>query len=67
MSQRTKAIEAVTEHGVFDHPGQPLASIVQVGQSTVTKVWQGYARTLLTTADRFVISIYRPLPSRCAR
>jgi uncharacterized protein YxjI len=38
MSQRTKAVEAVTEYGVFDHGGGPLATITQVGQSAAKKV-----------------------------
>jgi hypothetical protein len=48
LSQRTKAIEVVTEYGVFDHHGQPLATVTQYAQS-------GFKRVLraLTAFDQF--------------
>jgi uncharacterized protein YxjI len=38
MSQRTKAIEAVTEYRVFDHRGATLALITQIGQGRLKKI-----------------------------
>jgi uncharacterized protein YxjI len=38
LSQRTKAIEVVTEYGVFDHDGRPLATVTQYAQGRLKRV-----------------------------
>lgn len=38
---------------VSDHTGQEIARI--------TKTWEGFARTMFTTADNYVVQIHRPL------
>jgi hypothetical protein len=48
VSQRTKAIEVVTEYGVFDHEGRPLATVSQYAQGRVKRVLR-----VLTAFDQF--------------
>jgi uncharacterized protein YxjI len=39
---------------VVDHTGGEIARI--------TKTWEGFAKTMFTTADNYVVQIHRPLP-----
>jgi hypothetical protein len=48
LSQRTKAIEVVTEYGVFDHDGRPLATVTQYAQGRFKRVLR-----VLTAFDQF--------------
>jgi len=43
---------------VHDHTGQEIARI--------TKTWEGFARTVFTTADNYVVQIHRQLPDPLA-
>ena len=43
---------------VHDHTGQEIARI--------TKTWEGFARTLFTTADNYVVQVHRQLPDPLA-
>jgi hypothetical protein len=43
---------------VLDHTGAEIARI--------TKTWEGFAKTMFTTADNYVVQIHRPLPDPLA-
>ncbi|HEY7592758.1 MAG TPA: phospholipid scramblase-related protein [Actinophytocola sp.] len=43
---------------VQDHTGAEIARI--------TKTWEGFAKTMFTTADNYVVQIHRPLPDPLA-
>jgi uncharacterized protein YxjI len=43
---------------VTDHTGGEIAKI--------TKTWEGFAKTMFTTADNYVVQIHRPLPDPLA-
>jgi len=43
---------------VTDHTGGEIARI--------TKTWEGFAKTMFTTADNYVVQIHRPLPDPLA-
>ncbi|ONI73490.1 scramblase [Actinosynnema sp. ALI-1.44] len=43
---------------IHDHTGQEIARI--------TKTWEGFARTMFTTADNYVVQIHRPLQNPIA-
>ncbi len=43
---------------IHDHTGQEIARI--------TKTWEGFARTMFTTADNYVVQIHRQLPDPLA-
>jgi uncharacterized protein YxjI len=43
---------------IHDHTGQEIARI--------TKTWEGFAKTMFTTADNYVVQIHRPLQNPLA-
>jgi len=43
---------------VHDHTGQEIARI--------TKTWEGFARTMFTTADNYVVQVHQQLPDPLA-
>jgi scramblase/uncharacterized protein DUF2510 len=43
---------------VVDHTGAEIARI--------TKTWEGFAKTMFTTADNYVVQVHRPLPDPLA-
>ncbi len=43
---------------VLDHTGAEIARI--------TKTWEGFAKTMFTTADNYVVQVHRPLPDPLA-